>query len=136
MITTCIKNYPLSLLTALAIIVLSVIPFPEIKMAEDIPLADKWVHFIMYGGLSLVVWFEMARREKKTKTKKAASLLLLWGLVLPALLGGVLEFVQEYLTTTRSGDFWDFVADAIGAVLGTVLGVLLRPLLVRVTSHV
>ena len=130
MITTCIKSYPLSCVTALAIIVLSVIPFPEIKMAEDIPLADKWVHFIMYGGLSLVVWFEMARREQKAKTKKAASQLLLWGLVLPALLGGVLEFVQEYLTATRSGDFWDFVADAIGACLGTVVGVLIRKVIV------
>lgn len=126
MTTNCIKTYPLSLLTTLAIIILSVMPFPEIKMAQDIPLADKWVHFVMYGGLSLVVWFEMARSENKSGIKKAAMLLLLWGLVMPALLGGVLEFVQEYLTTTRSGDVWDFIADAIGAVLGTILGLGVR----------
>ncbi|MBQ0021593.1 MAG: VanZ family protein [Bacteroidales bacterium] len=126
MTTNCIKTYPLSLLTTLAIIILSVMPFPEIKMAQDIPLADKWVHFVMYGGLSLVVWFEMVRSENKSGIKKAAMQLLLWGLVMPALLGGVLEFVQEYLTTTRSGDVWDFIADAIGAVLGTILGLGVR----------
>lgn len=126
MTTNCIKTYPLSLLTTLAIIILSVMPFPEIKMAQDIPLADKWVHFVMYGGLSLVVWFEMARSENKSGIKKAAMQLLLWGLVMPALLGGILEFVQEYLTTTRSGDVWDFIADAIGAALGTILGLGVR----------
>lgn len=126
MTTNCIKTYPLSLLTTLAIIILSVMPFPEIKMAQDIPLADKWVHFVMYGGLSLVVWFEMVRSENKSGIKKAAMQLLLWGLVMPALLGGVLEFVQEYLTTTRSGDVWDFIADAIGAALGTILGLGVR----------
>lgn len=126
MTTNCIKTYPLSLLTTLAIIILSVMPFPEIKMAQDIPLADKWVHFVMYGGLSLVVWFEMVRSENKSGIKKAAMQLLLWGLVMPALLGGILEFVQEYLTTTRSGDVWDFIADAIGAALGTILGLGVR----------
>lgn len=126
MTTNCIKTYPLSLLTTLAIIILSVMPFPEIKMAQDIPLADKWVHFVMYGGLSLVVWFEMVRSENKSGIKKAAMQLLLWGLAMPALLGGILEFVQEYLTTTRSGDVWDFIADAIGAALGTILGLGVR----------
>lgn len=134
MVTNCIKRYPLSTLTTFAIIVLSVMPFPEIKIVEDIPLADKWVHFVMYGGLSSVVWFEMIRQEIKEHTKKAVSQLLLYGMVLPALLGGILEFVQEYLTTSRSGDVWDFIADAIGAVLGTLLGMLVRIVIKRQRS--
>lgn len=126
MTTNYVKKYPFSILTTFAIILLSVMPFPEIKMAEDIPLADKWVHFVMYAGLSGVVWFEMARYEWKTNTKQATFQLLLWGFLLPSLLGGILELVQENLTTTRSGDIWDFIADVIGAFLGTLLGIGVR----------
>lgn len=131
MITNFLKTYLFSLVTTLAIILLSVLPFPEVKMAEDIPLADKWVHFVMYGFLSLVIWTEMALEERRTGTKKAAFRLLLWGLLLPALLGGVLELVQAYLTTTRSGEYWDFVADALGALLGSVPAVAVRCFLRR-----
>jgi VanZ family protein len=37
------------------------------------------------------------------------------------LLGGLMELVQAYLTTCRSGDWIDFEADAIGAVLGVAI---------------
>lgn len=134
MITNHIKTYPFSILTTLAIIILSVMPFPEIKMAEDIPLADKWVHFVMYGWLSLVAWFEMARQEGKTKQARGILSLFLWGCLIPALLGGVLEFVQEYCTTTRSGDIWDFIADSIGVVLGTAFGLLVRIVILKRTN--
>lgn len=126
MLMNCLKTYPLTLLTTLAIVLLSVLPFPEVPQLADIPLVDKWVHFVMYGGWSLVCWFEMARSERRTNHTKATGWLLFYGLVCSALLGGVLELVQAYCTTTRSGDFWDFVADAIGAVLGTLVGAAIR----------
>mgnify|MGYP003295123323 CR=1 FL=1 len=56
MVTNCIKTYPFSLLIVLAVIALSVMPFPEIEMAKDIPFVDKWVHFVMYGGVAFVIW--------------------------------------------------------------------------------
>ena len=131
MLTIWLKTYPLTLLTTLAIVLLSVLPFPDVPVVMEIPLADKWVHFVMYGGLSLVCWFEMARAERKTKKRRATQGLLFWGCICPALLGGVLELVQAYCTTTRSGDVWDFIADSIGAVLGTLLGCLVRKYMVR-----
>jgi len=120
MVTIYIKRYPLSLLTTLAIIVLSVMPFPEVKFAEDIPLADKWVHFVMYGFLSLVIWVERAR--KAVAPCNTWGYAITYGLLGSAFLGGVLELVQQYCTTTRNGDWWDFLADAIGAVLGSIVG--------------
>ena len=41
-------------------------------------------------------------------------------IVLPSCLGGILELVQAYLTTCRSGEWLDVIADTIGAVIGTV----------------
>lgn len=131
MVTNCIKTYPFSLLIVLAVIALSVMPFPEIKMAEDIPFVDKWVHFVMYGGVAFVIWIEMAQREKKKSTHKTHMQSLVWGLFFPAILGGVLELIQEYLTTTRSGEWLDFLADSIGAVLGTLVGAGIRAWILR-----
>ncbi len=128
MVTNCLKTYPLSLLTVIAVIILSVIPFPEIKAAEDIPFIDKWVHFVMYGGVAFMIWIETAKEEKKKSKRKTMMHLLVWGLIFPALLGGVLELVQEYLTTTRSGEWWDFAADSFGALLGTLAGMGVRAL--------
>ncbi len=131
MVTNCIKTYPLSLLTVLAVIALSVMPFPEIKMAENIPFVDKWVHFVMYGGVAFIIWIELARREKKKSNRKTLMQLLVWGLLFPTLLGGVLELIQEYLTTTRSGEWLDFFADTFGAVLGALAGAGIRAWLLR-----
>ena len=36
-----------------------------------------------------------------------------------------MELAQAYLTTYRSGDWWDFVANSIGVVIGVVLGLML-----------
>jgi VanZ family protein len=37
--------------------------------------------------------------------------------MLPALIGGALELIQNYCTTYRSGEWLDFVADSIGAAI-------------------
>ena len=37
-----------------------------------------------------------------------------------------MELAQAYLTTYRSGDWWDFVANSIGVVIGVVLGLAMR----------
>jgi VanZ family protein len=101
---------------AIAIVVLSTIPVPEIKPLEEVPLIDKWVHFLMYAVLSTAMWWDLRSRHLKIMT----SYYLLM-LILPTLLGGLMELAQAYLTTCRSGDWWDAIADAIGSVIGTVV---------------
>jgi VanZ family protein len=113
---TQIRNYKYSILIALAIIILSTIPVPEVKPLEDVPLIDKWVHFLMYAALSASMWLD----RKLLHLPISASYFILM-LLLPSLLGGLLELVQAYLTTCRSGEWLDAVADAIGAVIGTVV---------------
>ena len=114
------KRYPLSLFVTVIIVVLSLAPIGRVEFAEDVPLADKWTHMVMYGFLALVVWWETVRRGPRPSW----PYLLVVGLLLPIALGGLLEILQSTLTTYRSGEWLDFVADALGALDGSGLGLL------------
>lgn len=113
-----IKRYPLSLLVAVAIVILSLMPFPEVKMAENVPLADKWTHMVMYGGLCSVIWMEYYRLHQCADVKRT----LLLAILCPILMSGMLELMQEYLTTCRSGEWMDLLANSIGVLLGMLVG--------------
>ncbi len=124
--TNLIKQYPLTLLCYLAIAVLSLAPIGAPEVAQDVPFFDKWAHFVMYGGLSLIMGFELLycveschikRKEKKTH----GLLLLVCVLLFPALWGGLMELAQANLTTYRSGEWLDFLADSVGSLLGYAL---------------
>jgi len=101
---------------ALVITILSTIPIPEIKPLEDVPLMDKWVHFVMYAVLSAAMWWDCRCRHQSMSFSYYGLMLLF-----PTCLGGLLELVQAYLTTCRSGEWLDAVADAIGALIGTFI---------------
>ena len=58
-----IRNYPLSSLLIVAIWVVCLIPVPETPL-NDVNLIDKWTHFVMYGSLTSVIWFEYIRKHK------------------------------------------------------------------------
>ncbi len=118
MLTNYIRRYPFSILIATAITVLSLIPVPEIRLAEDVPLMDKWAHMVMYGTLTMVIWVEYLRRHQTIKPWR----LFLLGFLAPIIMGGLLELMQAYLTTCRSGDWIDFVANSIGVAIGSLLG--------------
>lgn len=124
-------KYPMTWFVTIVIIVLSMIPVPEVPELDNVPFFDKWVHFVMYAALSLVVWMDrvLIRRKKMSGT--------LWTFlfVYPSVLGGVMELAQAYLTTCRSGEWLDFYADVFGSLLGLILCILvdepIRKLLIR-----
>jgi len=122
MLLLYLRRYPVTLLLVLVIILLSLLPMPDMKIGEDIPLADKWTHMVMYGTLTLVIWFEYKRSHQRLNALR----LLLFAFLAPIALGGALELAQSYLTTCRSGEWLDFAANSIGVCIGTVLGLLLR----------
>lgn len=115
-------RYPFSLVVAVAIVLLSLLPMPEVKVVENVPLADKWTHMVMYGTLTLTIWMEYLRRHHAL----SASRLLLLAFLAPIVMGGTLELLQAYCTTCRSGEWLDFVANSIGVCLGTAVGLLLH----------
>ena len=111
------KTYPLSILITVAIIFLSLFNPPETKI-DDIKFIDKIAHFCMYGGLELVIWIEYVRRHKEPYSKLHVLVVIL----LPIMLGGLMEIAQSTMTVYRGGDWGDFIADAVGVLAGAATG--------------
>jgi VanZ family protein len=114
-----IKEQPLSIIIALAIWVLCMIPIPETPL-DNIKMIDKWTHLVMYSSIVIVIMIEYGRRKEKVNWVH----LLIGGLALPILMSGAIELAQAYLTNgVRSGDWRDFLANMIGALIGSIIGI-------------
>jgi VanZ family protein len=113
-----VRKYPFSVLCIVLIWVLSLTPFfPETPL-DDVQFIDKWTHLVMYGGTCSVIWFEYMRHHSTIVWRKV----LLLAVVGVILLGGLMELLQAYCTTIRSGEWLDFWADTAGVLLGNALG--------------
>ena len=112
-----IRKYPLSLLVIAAILFLSLFNPPKTKL-DPITGIDKVVHVCMYMGLELIIWIEYLRNHTKLNWLK----ILLFGIIAPIALGGLMEIAQMKLTQGRSGEWADLWADVIGVLIGTAIG--------------
>lgn len=115
-------RYPATLLLVVVILLLSLLPIPDMNMGVEVPLADKWTHMVMYGVLTLVIWFDYKRSHQQYSFWR----LLTFAFLAPIAMGGALELAQAYLTTCRSGEWLDFAANSIGVCIGTVGGWTMR----------
>lgn len=114
-----IKGQPLSIIIAIAIWTVCMIPLPETPL-DDVPMIDKWTHFVMYGTLVSVIMGEYGRRTETIRWKR----FLTCGFIMPVIMSGMIELAQAYLTNgVRSGDWMDFLANTIGAVIGCIIGI-------------
>lgn len=128
------KRQPLSCLLIILIWVVCMIPVPETPL-DNVAFMDKWTHFVMYGVLTTCIWVEYTMRHKRDLHKGDRSFcadtafnhrLFIGGFVLPVMMGGLIELAQAYLTTCRSGDWFDFLCNSIGVVLGCIVGIIFR----------
>lgn len=116
-----VRNYPVSCLYIAFIWVLCFAKIPQTPL-DNVTMIDKWVHVAMYAGTCATIWFEYVRRHNKFSAAKL--FLLAW--VAPTAMGGLIEVLQATCTGgMRSGDWFDFAADAIGSTLGAAIGILL-----------
>ena len=111
-----LKRYPVSLLVIAAVVYLSFFRPPSTEL-DGIPNIDKVVHVCMYFGMSGMLWLEFLRAHRRDHTP-------LWhawvgALVCPILFSGVVELLQAYCTTYRGGDWLDFAANSLGALLAS-----------------
>ena len=113
------RRYPLTYLVAVIIAFLSLYPIGHIELAENVPLADKWTHMVMYGTFALVIWWEYGHSHTRRQWKK----LLCWAVLAPIVMGGLMELLQAYATTYRSGEWLDLVANTIGVLAGSLIGI-------------
>ena len=116
-----VRKYPFSLLCILLIWVLSLTPFFPETPFDDVQFIDKWTHLVMYGGTCSVIWWEYLRSHQQINWRRVV-LLAVVGMIL---LGGLMELLQAYCTTTRSGEWLDFWADTVGVLLGNAVGLLM-----------
>lgn len=114
-------RYPLSSLLIAVIWIICLIPVPETPLS-DVALIDKWTHIAMCFVLGMVLWAEYLFRHKRVCRQRV--ILMAW--LAPVVMGGLIEFVQATCTGgTRSGDWLDFLANAMGCTLALPIGILL-----------
>lgn len=114
-----IKQYTLSFICMVVIWILCLVPIPETPLSQ-INMVDKWTHLVMFGGWCTVLWLEYGLHHQVINIKRAIP----YAIIFPILMGGLIEIVQQTCTGgNRSGDFIDFIADAIGVAMGAAIGI-------------
>ena len=116
-----VRKYPFSVLCIITVWILSFLPFPEMEPLEEVPFIDKWTHIVMYGGTCGVIWTEYMRRHPHPDGEE----LFFWAWLLPIVMSGVIELMQEYCTTYRGGEWLDLAANSTGVTLAAAYGLLL-----------
>ncbi|MEZ2415965.1 VanZ family protein [Muriicola sp. E247] len=103
----------------IAISVLSLVSFEDdLSLDIQIPYLDKVVHFSFYFIAAVLgMLFIHAGNQQFTSARKR-TLILLSSLLI---YGIIIEVLQQSLTTYRSGEILDVLANSIGALFGTLL---------------
>jgi VanZ family protein len=115
-----VRKYPFSICCIVLIWILSFLPFPEMETLDDVPFVDKWTHIVMYGGTCCVIWMEYVRQHLTLDGEK----LFFYAWLLPILMSGAIELLQEYCTTYRGGEWLDLAANSTGVTLAVGYGLL------------
>jgi len=108
------KKYWISGFVILTILILCLIDTSELPEApmDDF---DKLVHIIMFAGLAGVIFFDNTYYLRHPTSKLR---IFSGSFVFPVFLGGLIEILQDNFTKTRTGDWYDFLFDVVGAVFG------------------
>jgi len=101
----------------MALLVITLAPLPAGgEFVETIPGLDKAIHVVLFGGLAFLLYWNAGLRRGQAAVIKAI------GLTVAA--AALIEVMQSPLPY-RSGDAWDFLAGAVGALLGGAVAALL-----------
>ena len=117
-----LKKYWLSTLFLLAIFILCFINTTSLPAPPTLNF-DKIVHAILFLGLSGVIFFDNTGYLRFPISKVR---IFLTSFLFPVAIGGLIEILQSYLTKTRSGDWFDFLFDGIGAFFGWGIALLIN----------
>lgn len=99
------RFFPFTVVVVIAVTTLCLIPIEDPPL-KDVRFIDKWTHIGLFGAICFSLVAEAVFGNRK----------MLWPApFVVALYGGIVELMQAYLTTCRSGEWLDFAADAMGA---------------------
>ena len=113
-----LKKYPLSILIIGVILFLSFFNPPETPLNE-VTNIDKVLHFTMYFGFCVVLWFEYFKSHEHAEAKR----LIPWAIVAPIVFSGLIEIGSRRLRP--------LVPPIGGTFFATPLAVLLQRYSVR-----
>ena len=103
----------LAVLATLGVAILSLGAVPKLNIGLDLKSSDKYLHFIAYFSLCLLWFFALKDRLHRYSFRMRIPLgLILYGIILEGMQGG--------LTTYRTADIYDAVANTAG-VLGAMI---------------
>ena len=117
-----LKTHWMSIPLCLAILYLCFMdtkPLPKVAITNF----DKFVHFVMFLTVSGVIYFENSGYFKR---KVSLWKIINFSFFFPVIYSGLIEIGQEYIASTRSGDWMDFLYNVIGAVTGLVICLLIN----------
>lgn len=86
------------------------------KTGINIPHADKIVHFGMFFIMGIFLCAEL-----KYQTKLSFAKITIITVLAVAVYGGVIEILQHYVFRSRSGDYYDFIADITGGLVAAFI---------------
>ena len=78
---------------------------PSNAVPKTFDFYDKAQHVLLFASLTMAGLLAYPQRVKTA----------VWGLVF---YGGLMEVLQSTLTTTRHGDWFDWLADSVGVAVG------------------
>ena len=104
----------LAIMATIIIGVLSLSAVPKLNLELGIKSGDKYLHFIAYFGLSIIWYFALRNRIQKRAFNFFVPLALIF-------YGIILEVLQSGITTYRTGDIYDALANTAGVIVGLVL---------------
>ena len=99
------KMFLIAIIVTLSLILLSLVKIPAHNLG--VSHLDKWQHCFAYFVLS-ISWLTVFNKKKKK----------LLTVVCCILLGIIIEILQNKLTSYRTGDYHDVIANSLGVLLG------------------
>lgn len=103
---------------AIGILILTGIPgsyIPTTTNFFDWVQPDKIVHFILFGGLSFLVLYAYREQFIAGNNRLLISII---AISIGIVYGLLTEVLQYYVFVGRNGNYLDFMADVIGAIIG------------------
>ncbi len=91
---------------------------PNKLPSTSISISDKLLHTLAYAIL-ILLWLSIVNLKSKLKVFFAVFLSL-------TLFGIILEVLQAWITTYRTADWADVIANTVGLIIGSILFELIR----------
>jgi VanZ family protein len=113
-----LRYYWKSVALIACIFYLSFAPPSAFKGVPTFQNEDKLVHFLLYFCLTLLIIYDS---RKNTKLISHPVTFVLFCLLFPTVLGGLVEIFQKYFFPPRTAEWTDWLSDSIGAMAGWFL---------------